>query len=49
MINDDAEGYYYFAGKNKTELFSFEWLRSKKAAIINKNNCFQNALSDALN
>ena len=49
MINDHAEGYYYFAVKNKTELFSSERLRSKKAAITNDDNCFQNALNDALN
>ena len=31
------------------ELYSFEWLRCKKAAIINNGGCFQNALNDALN
>ena len=46
--DDDAEKYYYFAVKIKTELFSTEWLRSKKEAIINHDNCFQNALNDAL-
>ena len=46
---DDAEIYYYFVVKIKTELFSTEWLRSKKEAIINDDNCFQNALNDALN
>ena len=32
MINndDDNEKYYYFALKNKLELHSSEWLRSKK-------------------
>ena len=47
MTNDDddnAEKYYYFTVKNKTELFSPEWLRNKKEAIINGDNCFQNAL-----
>ena len=29
MINDD-ETYYYFAVKSKLELYSSEWLRSKK-------------------
>ena len=29
MINDD-EKHYYFAVKSKLELYSFEWLRSKK-------------------
>ena len=49
MINDDDnEKYYYFAVKSKLELYSSEWLRSKKEAIINGDNCFQNALNDAL-
>ena len=30
-------------------LYSLEWLRSKKEAIINGENDFQNALDDALN
>ena len=30
MINDDDEKYYYFAVKIKLELYSSEWLRSKK-------------------
>ena len=29
MINDD-EKYYYFAVQSKLELYSSEWLRSKK-------------------
>ena len=33
MINDEVEKCYYFAVKNLLELYSFEWLRSKKAAI----------------
>ena len=49
MINDKAEKCYYFAIKNLLQLYSFEWLRSKKAAIINNDNCFQIALNDALN
>ena len=49
MINDEVEKCYYFAVKNLLELYSFEWLRSKKAAIINGDNCFQNTLNDALN
>ena len=32
-----------------SELYSLGWLRSKKEAIINGDNCFQNALNDALN
>ena len=47
MINDDDEKYYYFA-VNKLELYSSEWLRSKKESITNGDNCFQNALNDAL-
>ena len=47
MINDDDEK-YYFAVKSKLELYSSEWLRSKKEPITNEDNCFQNALNDAL-
>ena len=47
MINDD-EKYYYFGVKSKLELYSSEWLRSKKESITNEDNCFQNALNDAL-
>ena len=32
-----------------SELYSLGWLRSKKEAIINGDNDFQNALYDALN
>ena len=54
MINDDDEDdddekYYYFAVKSKLELYSSECLRSKKESITNEDNCFQNALDDALN
>ena len=48
MINDDAEKYYYLAVKSKLELYSPERLRNKKEAITNGDNCFQNALNDAL-
>ena len=52
MINDDDdadnEKYYYLAVKNKLELYSSEWLRSKKESITNEDNCFQNALNDLL-
>ena len=48
MINDDDEKYYYFAAKNKLELHSSEWLRSKKESITSEDNCFQNALNDSL-
>ena len=54
MINNDkrsdgVEKHYYFAVKSKLELYSSEWLRSKKESITNEDNCFQNALDDALN
>ena len=49
MINDDDnEKYYYFAVKSKLELYSSEWLKSKKESITNEDNCFQNALNDSL-
>ena len=38
----------YFAVKNKLELCSSEWLRSKKESIANEDNCFQNASDDSL-
>ena len=40
MINDDDddEKYYYFAVKSKLELYSYEWLRSKKESITNQEN-----------
>ena len=48
-INDgDYEKYYYFTVKSKLELYSSEWLGNKKEAIIDGDNCFQNALNDAL-
>ena len=46
MINDDEK--YYFAVKSKLELYSSEWLRGKKKSVTNEDNCFQNALDDAL-
>ena len=46
MINDDEK--YYFAVKSKLELYSSEWLRSKKESITDEDNCIQNALVDAL-
>ena len=47
MINYD-EQYHYFAVKSKLELYSTEWLRSKKESITNEDHCFQNALNDSL-
>ena len=48
-INDDGnEKFYYFAVKIKLELYSSEWLRSKKESIANGANWFQNALDDSL-
>ena len=49
MINDEAKNCYYFAVKNLSELYSSEWLKSRKESIINNDNTFQNALDDALN
>ena len=49
MINDKANNCYYLAVKNLSELNSLGWLRSKKEAIINGDNDFQNALNEALN
>ena len=48
LVINDGEKYYYFAVKSKLELYSSEWLRSKKESITNEDNCFQNALNDAL-
>ena len=48
MINDEANN-YYFAVKNLLKLNSLECSKSKKEAIINGYNDFQNALDDALN
>ena len=48
MINDEANNDFYFAVKNLPELNSLGWLRSKKEAITNSDNGFQNALDDAL-
>ena len=49
LTNDEAKKCYYFAVKNELELYSSEWLKNKKAAIVNDDNCFQNAVNDALN
>ena len=46
--DDDDEKYHYFAVKSKLELYSSEWLKSKKQSITNENNCFQNALNVSL-
>ena len=49
MINDDDnEKYYGFAVKSKLELYSSECLRNKKEAIIDGDNCFENALNYVL-
>ena len=39
MINDDDEKYYYFAVKSKLELYSSEWLKSKKDSITLLSKC----------
>ena len=51
MINDEDNGYYYFAIKNLSELNSLGRLKGKKEALINNNdnNNFQNVFNDALN
>ena len=49
LFNDEADKCHYFAVTNLLELYSSERLRSKKAAIINNDNSFQNALDDTLN
>ena len=50
MINDnEANNCYYFAVKSLSEINSLGALKSKKEAIINSDNSFQNALDDALN
>ena len=43
MINDDDdnEKYYYFAIKSKLELYSSEWLRSKKEAKLTVITAFK--------
>ena len=48
MNNDYDEKYYYFAVKSKLELYSSEWLRTKKELGTNGDNCFRNALNDSL-
>ena len=47
MINNGDEK-YYFAVKSKWELYSSEWLRTKKESITREDNCFQNVLNDLL-
>ena len=46
--DDDDDEEKYFAVKSKLELYSSKWLRSKKQSITNRDNCFQDALNDAL-
>ena len=48
LISNEANN-YYFTVKDLSELKSLGWLRSKKEAIINNDNPFQNALDDTLN
>ena len=49
LINDEAKNSYYFAVKILLDLNSLGWLRSKKEAIINGVNSFENAINEALN
>ena len=37
-----------FAVKSNLELYSSQWLRSKKESITSEDNCFQNTLNDSL-
>ena len=46
MINDNEKS--YFAVKNNLELYSSEWLGSRKESVTDEDNYFQNALDDAL-
>ena len=46
--DDDDDEKYYFAVKRKIELYSSEWLRSKKQSITNVYNCFKDALNNVL-
>ena len=48
LIINDGDEKYYFTVKNKLELYSSEWLKTKKEPITNEDNCFQNALNDSL-
>ena len=42
MINDDYnEKYHYFAVKSKLELYSSEWLRSRKESITSNITVFK--------
>ena len=45
MTNDEAKKCYCFAVKNELELYSTQWLKNKKEAIVNGDN----AVNDALN
>ena len=49
MTNDESKKSYYFSVKSNLELYSSEWLKNKKAAMVNGDTCFQNALNDASN
>ena len=40
IIYDEAKNCYYFAVKNLSELYSSEWLKSRKESIINNDNTF---------
>ena len=52
MINNKANNCYYFAVKNFPELYSQDWLRCKKVAIIDRDDlsleAIINVLDDAL-
>ena len=48
VINGDDNEKYYFVVKSKLELYSSEWLKSRKESITCEDYCFQNALNDSL-
>ena len=43
MINDGVKKCCYFTVESLLELYSSKWLKNKKAATNNDDNCFQNA------
>ena len=49
MINGESNNCHYCGVKNFSKLNYLGWLGSKKEAIINDDNDFQNALDDASN
>ena len=48
MINNEANNCYYFVVKNVADKYFWGWLRSKKEAITNGDDDFQNALDNLI-